>query len=228
MIFLANLACATTYLPIPLEKQLKESSGVIRGKYIGKSYKRLPSGKIVTELSFKVSHSAGVPPRYFVHKSDFKVLVPGGIWQDIVYQVEGAPKFEVNKEVVVLVKKSSMGYWVSNLALGKYSLVRKRGEEFLVSDIFPHHPKLGRVDNIDFEIYVEKRFGEKFAQLNSKENRVFSKIRANSLKKKQKKRYIASEQLEYNEQESKTTSAWLVVFLAILGAVFTIFKRRNF
>lgn len=158
-IFWAFGIFSTTYLPIPIERQILESDAVIEGKFVGELYKRLPSGDVVTQASFASIKSSGLLSSEVVNPSDFKVLYPGGKWNGIVYHVYGAPKFEIGKEYVLLIKKNDYGYFPSNLSLGQYDIESKNGEKYISSSVFKNHPTLGKINYSKFNELLRKNFG---------------------------------------------------------------------
>jgi len=156
---------STTFVPVSLERQLKESSGVIIGEYLGETYKRMPSGQIITEATIKLDQTAGIDPNHLVNKNNIKVIYPGGLWQDMVYQVHGAPKFSKGRKVALLLKKDAHGFWVNNLALGKYNIVKRDGELSLVSEVFPNHPNFKKITMNDFTRMVSNVYGTELGGL---------------------------------------------------------------
>lgn len=224
---LCNAALATTFVPTPFEKQVMDSYGVIRGNFSGSVYKKLPSGEVVTQASFRVKESAGLKPNEMVNKNDFKVLFPGGKWQGVVYQVHGSPKFQEGEDVVLLLAKGEHGFLLKNLSLGKYNVYRKNGQNFLASSVFSNHPKLGRIKYKAFEEMVEHRFGKRIE--NIKDDRYVyqapkSPVKRSafaSLNRKKKGRAIASVGNETEESQLQNTSVnvlWLVLLFGFMGA----------
>jgi len=156
----ASASWATIFMPISLDRQLEESNGVLWGSYQGKSYKKLPSGQVVSELAFKVVYSSGIQKEEIINPNSFKVIVPGGIWEGMVYQVSGVPSFKLGEESVLLLSKSNFGFRLSNLSLGKYNIQSSENGVYLSSEVFPKHSELGSIRLSKFQESLWTRFGE--------------------------------------------------------------------
>jgi hypothetical protein len=102
MSFIAN-SHAATFLPIEVAERMKNSDAAIFGEYNGQSYKRLPTGDVVTEYSFKVEKFSGLRPNEIVNKNTYKIIVPGGVWNNEVHRVSGTPTFKSGEKVVLMV-----------------------------------------------------------------------------------------------------------------------------
>jgi hypothetical protein len=135
---------ATTFIPLSIEQQMRDATGVIRGIYQGSSYKKERNDKVVTEASFKIKTMSGIKNHEVINKNNFKVIFPGGKWHGVTYQITGTPDFKVGEEVVLLITKTNMGFFLTNLALGKYTIKKEFGKEYLTSVVFPNNAKLNR------------------------------------------------------------------------------------
>ena len=84
----------TTFVPVSLDTQVKNAYGVIHGKFMGKTSKKIRTGDVVTEASFEILAMSGIPFREIVNQNNFKVLYPGGTWNGIVHSISGTPRFK--------------------------------------------------------------------------------------------------------------------------------------
>ncbi len=158
LFFLSTQVLATSFLPTPIRDQISLSNGIIIGTFENKSYKKNPDGEVVTEAYFKLEGHAGIEKNYLMNPNSFRVLIPGGKWQGIVYHVNGAPKFTKGKKVVLLLKYNRFGFTLANLAMSKFEIVKKGKQSFLVSEIFADYPNIGQIEWIKFKNIVNKHF----------------------------------------------------------------------
>lgn len=155
-------ALGTIFVPQPLSEQIKDASSVIQGKYLEQSTRALSSGSFITESTFQLTKALEGEHQGAV----IKVLTPGGQLGNKVQMIDGTPIFKKNEEVVLLLKKSPEGYWVHNLALGKYLLIESQGKQFLHSEIFAHNPLLAKFPYEKFEQLITEHFKRKFVSSN--------------------------------------------------------------
>lgn len=211
---------ATTFIPVPIERQLKEAAGVIFAKFQGQSYKKTSDGEVITVGSFEVLKSIGVRNSDIINKNNFQVLYPGGKWQGLVHKVYGSPTF-VNQELVVLIlNKSKQGYYVKGLNMGKYNTFVEDGKTYLKNAVFPTHLKLGRISLAKFELELETRFGGTFSKVNS-DKYVFNK--EEKIKKEIAENRAPASALNGNnklvdEEKNEISIVWLVFIFSVLGA----------
>ncbi len=222
--FLAN-ANAATFLPIEIAERMKNSDAAIFGEYNGQSYKRLPTGEVVTEYSFKVEKFSGLRPNEIISKNTYKVIVPGGIWNNEVHKVSGTPKFKLGEKVVLMVKKGPYGHMLPDLAMSKFKVIRKDNESILTSDIFPNTYNVGQISLRDFNKIAVNVYGKKLKVYNS-DKFIYKRIENNSEKKNG--RYIASVGNEDNSENERSFSfMWLILALAVSGFVANIVSKGN-
>ncbi|HLE11886.1 MAG: hypothetical protein A2504_06765 [Bdellovibrionales bacterium RIFOXYD12_FULL_39_22] len=212
---------STQFLPSSIEDQLLSSSAVIWGYYNDETYKKLPTGQVVTEASFSVIKYAGAIEGETFNQHAFKVLFPGGVWEDIVYDISGAPSFSSKEEVILLLRKDGYGHWITNLSMGKYGVQKQLDGTYLMSAIFPDHPQLGKIAMADFERQIEERFHEKLHFIINGQGEIFP----NKTGSKQKEiasavngrsgRMPASE--ESIERENQISMFWLMIIFSLLG-----------
>jgi len=159
---------ATIFVPIPLEDQFKEADSVIHGIFKGSVSKKLPNEEIVTENTFKLLSKSGLDAGHIINEESFKVLTPGGVWQGLVYHIEGTPTFTKGEKVILLLQKGKYGFEVYGLGVGKYNIKVVDRRTIIYSSIFPNHKKLGNITVEDFNILLNKVYGEPLQRLKGK------------------------------------------------------------
>lgn len=215
-------ANATTFVPLPLDRQIKTSYGVIHAIFQGSNYKKLSTGEVVTNASFKILETSGIKSHEIINRNDFKVIYPGGKWEGLVYQVPGAPEFKEGEEVVLLLNKGSRGFTVNNLKMGKYEVYEDEGKMYLGSSAFRSHPKLGKISFSDFERLLSTNYGAGFQSFHH------DKYIANTGKEKKVGRSIASEDQMVQEEDRSTMSIyWLVLIFGLMGSYSAYIMKRK-
>ncbi len=224
-----SLSYATTFLPTPLEQQLESVNAVIRGEYLGSISKRSAAGEVVTELSFRLKSQVGLLPREILNPNNFKVLIPGGTLDGIVYFVHGIPKFNLNEEAILLLVKGSYGLHLYNLGMGKYSIVKEANHTLIRSDIFPAHSELGNISFQQFDTHLSKRFGQLLHEIQLNYSIAPVSVAPVQLKRAPASGATASRDIASTEIESDNFGhSWiLMLFLAILGIISAHLTRRR-
>lgn len=213
---------ATTYIPLGLDKQLDEADAVIEGTFQGQHYQRLGSGEVVTVASFKMDQSAGLAESETYQMNSFPVMFPGGKWQDIRHHIPGGPKFQMGEKVVLLLKKTQHGYFLSNFGLGKYQLSTEDNLTYLQSAVFPHHPKLGRISYKKFSNKVANKWGQPLERME------LNKYVAVPKKKKETSRSPASlDEPRAEVHEKQDPIGWFIFALGMLGVLSIYLSRRQ-
>lgn len=230
----STLLQAASFIHVPLEGQLKYSDAIVQGVVNNSESKMLPNNEIVTEVSLKLSHYAGLNSSQLIYPGNFKILVPGGVWNGMVQSVSGAPDFSPGEKVMVFLKNSKYGFHVSSLSLGKYRSVKEGIDEHWQSVVFPEDKELGRITKKKLDFVLNDVFGAGL-----------SEVTANFLKKKsvnKPSRAIAStgkrsrtpssinEGRKRKPANKKTGSSsfslfWLVILFAVLAAYKTLSER---
>ena len=114
----------TTFVPVPIKDQIKESSAIVQGEIINFESEVEDNGKIITKVFIRADKWVDTKPQ----AGHLTFYVPGGQIGDRIYQVEGSPKFSIGEKVVLFLKEHNNKLWIQNLALGKY-MVRKYGKQ---------------------------------------------------------------------------------------------------
>jgi hypothetical protein len=215
---------ATTFIPVPIKRQIADSTGIVEGEVFSSEAIIDDSGKIVTKVFIRADKWIGVKPL----GEYLEVYYPGGQVGDKVQTVHGSPKFGSGERVVLLLKNDQEKNWIQNLALGKF-MVKKYGKtDIIINSIFPKHPKVGQMTLDSFLSLASRikgkkfkeRFKDKYELQVEKENKNFSSKKAG--------RAIASvKTLEEKELENQISTLWILVLFGILGSIFTISRRKN-
>ena len=212
---------------INLKFHVNVAYGVIRGTFQGKVYKKNNRDQVITEVSIAVNESAGLKPGDIINKNNFKVTFPGGVWQGIRHQFSGAPKFKPGEDVVLLIVKGDNGFHLHNLALGKYSIEREAGVEFVISDIFPENTKISGIRYQNFQKIVERKLGIPLSKFRG-EKFVYKPALESKMKKSRGSRAPASIEEEKGPTEASTTMFWLMIILSVLGtSSYKLFNRKG-
>ena len=236
--FLPSSGWPTTYIPISVEQQLKESTGVVHGKFVDSSYKKLPDGMVVTQANFEVINISGI---HLKNSQKISVIYPGGIWNDVVHYVHGGPKFKVGEEVVLIVSKRSSNVWLHNLAMGKYNIKIEDGIKMLKNEVIPEgHPYrkitfdnfknlVGDISGIPLRPPSYNKVVINIPRKETKRKSVESYSYAGETKfRKKKDRRPASEEKAKEEKESNNLGmSWLIILFALLGAAHSLMKKRG-
>lgn len=222
-ILLFSTASATQFIPIPIERQIDESDAVIHGVFRSKNYRKLDSGQVITQASFKLIGSVGLYPGEILNKNNFVVSFPGGVWQGLVYKIIGAPTFYKKEEVVLLLNKKNKGYVIKDIALGKYN-IRKTVEEgtYLISSVFKDHSKLGKIKMDEFKLLLSDRFGTSLDKITSDR---FVYRPEND--KRKNGRAPASSIEEDSPASSSTTAFWVAILFGLIGGFSYLIHRRK-
>lgn len=116
-----------------IESKLKNSNGVLFGVVNNKTYKKLPSGKLVTELSFKIHKVSGIDTFKIINKNNFKVYYHGGKWQGIEYNNYTYPDLSIGEELIVLLKKDKYGFMLQDGMESVFEIKNISRKKYLVS-----------------------------------------------------------------------------------------------
>ena len=207
--------------PIPLEKQLSSSYGVLDAIYQETSFKK-SSGEIVSVASFKILKSVGLKYREKINKNNFNLILPGGRWQGLNYHSKNVPQFKKNERVILLISKTKKGFFLNNLSLGKYNIYLENGHEYLRSATFPNHPSLGRIKMTLFEQKVMDAFGEKLEKIHHKKF-----VYNQNIKKKDHSSTRRPSSLDKTNNENNNGLLWPIILLGLLGLFPPLFFKKQ-
>ena len=218
---MSSFVYATTFVPISIKKQIKESDGLIQGEVISVTSEK-NGNRIVSKVTLLADKWIGLKP----DENFIDIYYPGGKIGETVFDVKGSPKFDVGENVVLFTKKHKEKNWVNNLGLGKFSLKIMGDKKVLINQIFPGHPEVGqmRIDKFyDLSEWVKKqkfeeRYKDKYELNLDKESQAL-------YKRKIRGRSIASIG-EKDESQNKLPAIWLVVILGGLGIAVGVIRKK--
>lgn len=213
LICLTRTVLATTFVPISIKKQLKESSGLVVGEVVSISFEK-DKEEIFTKIEVYSDKWIGLE----AENDKVSIYYPGGEIDGMIQKVEGTPSFKVGEKVVLLTKRFKNKNFGLNLALGKFSIIRVGSKHVLINEVFP---KLVNVGQISLEKFfaLAQRVKQKKLKERLKDKYEISKEKQRSkFIKKKNSRSIASVS---NHKENKNTEDysvfWLLAVLSSLG-----------
>jgi hypothetical protein len=144
LVFIHNIALATMFFPLPIEKQVEEATSAAVVKLDSQRVFKNASGTIMTEYSFDVLES------YNVSADDMdgpklKLTMAGGTLNGVTSMIDGAPQFKADEKSFLLLKKIESKLYLSNFTLGKFKIQDYEGKTYYVSEVFPMDPQVGRI-----------------------------------------------------------------------------------
>jgi hypothetical protein len=215
---------ATTFSPIPLEYRIDDAKGVVQGRFLGQVYKKLPDGNVVTEVSIGLDKAVGFYANEILNRSEFKVILPGGVWNGHVYKVQGVPHFKKGEEVVLMITKGKFGFYLPNMAMSKFQVKRVRHDTTLVSEIFSEKEGVGRIELKDFESLLSRKFGKGLEKVDF-DRVIYRRPISENLKKSRKPASIELD--DENEDISPWSGMALVLTLTALSFFSIVLSRRG-
>ncbi len=227
--FFTGKAFATTFIETPVEGRLEVSSGIVRGRFLGSSFKKSPDGKVVTEATFQVFAVSGIEPNEIINRNTFKVTYPGGEWNGLTYKVSGTPNFKEDEEVVLMVSKGKFGFILPDLAFSKFTITEVDGGETLVSSIFSDKEGIGKISLAEFNKMAESKFGSPLVSFNSDTHIHTSKntyanntLLENYESREPRERKPASKP---KDEDENFNFIWFVLALGVLGFLSNLLLR---
>jgi hypothetical protein len=210
---------STVFVPVPIKDQIIESSAIVMAHYLDKKSEKMDDGQIVTSLVFSLQKETGLSAKEWGF-DEILVYVPGGQVGDFVTKVEGVPEFVSGEKVVLFLREQDGRFWLQNLGLGAYGVVKVGDELVLNNRVFPSNVDMGSIKLGKFEELVDRYKGQKLTQVLRDESKFFT---GNS-------RSIASIKNKEENSTSKTQPhvLWLVFLLAVLGCGWMVYKKRSY
>lgn len=225
ILFFALRSHSATFVPIKISDQVRDSDLVIDGKVIGKTFKKIPSGEVVTEYTFQLDKIVGIQHSKIVNKNNFKVIVPGGKWQGVTYKVTGVPKFETGSKNIVLLRKGKFGYYLTNLALSSFQKSKIKNDKTIISEIFPLRKNVGRIGTEYFDEVLQNKWGTPLVNIEEDkfvQHPTFKPVGKNG--RDVSKRAPAS---VAEKKADNSKSVWPIIFLILSGLVAGILRRKK-
>lgn len=221
---------STTFIPLPIEDQIDATDSVVLATNTGKSYKRLPNGDIVTEYSFKLELASGLPEHKVVSPNAFKVLTPGGKWQDRYYQVHGVASFKQGEQALLFLRQTPHGWVMNNLSMGKFEVLKDAQGTWFRNTVFPTHPKLGLISLSKMNELLEHKFNSPLAEVDIDKYVHKKEIQTpNAIASRRSSRAPASIEEVETEVSSSTSYGlvWMMLLLGVLGFIYRVRANKN-
>jgi hypothetical protein len=223
-VFLTGVANATSFLPVSIKKQISESNGIVIGEVVNSEAFFDENGVIQTKTFLRLDKWIGVEPVSY----HTEIYAPGGMIEDRVHTIEGAPKFTIGEKVVLMLKSHKGKKWVLNLGLGKFNIKKIGNSEILVNSIFPRHPKVSQISLDVFYSLATRLKSKKFSERTKDKYEVEIEKHSAIIKQDRMKRDIASvRNFDKKQEDSKNSIFWIVLIFGCLGAVFTLLRRHD-
>ncbi|PIP90915.1 MAG: hypothetical protein COV38_13705 [Bdellovibrionales bacterium CG11_big_fil_rev_8_21_14_0_20_38_13] len=219
---------ATTFIPLPVEDQIDATDSVVWATNEGKAYKKLPSGEVVTEYSFKLLQSSGLAEHKIVSPNSFKILAPGGLWQGRFYQVHGVAEFKKGESALLFLKQTPHGWFVNNLSMGKYNIIEDTEGTWFKNTVFPDHPKLGLISLKQMNQMLEHKFDTPLVGIDI-DKYVHKTINNQHIDSKNSNSYArkpASIEEALEPSESGYGIMWMMFFFGILGFIYRVRAKK--
>lgn len=205
---------STVFVETTVEDRLRHSTGALRVQYLGETYKKLPDGQVVTELTVKILEKAGVRSSDIVNHNNFKILVPGGVWQGQRYKVHGVPRFQHGEDSILIVKKSEFGFILPDLEMSKFKEVLVDNEKFYKSSVFSQKRGIGIIKEKDFKKLTLKIFNEELSQI-----LVDKYVNKSEVHSSNKRNPASSSSIESASEEDSFPVFWFSIFLGLFSFI---------
>ncbi len=224
LLLFSPLLYATTYTPQTVEQQLQDADAVIWGNYKDSAYRISKNGEVVTDLIFDISRSFGVKFTDAATNKNFKVTIPGGIWQGIKHHVPGVPHFQKEEEIILILSKNENGYELTNYGYSKFNIIKEDGQNYLISRMGAM-AGINKISTLKFDDLAYK-YIERKQSISYKIQEVSDEsLNPNS---ESIERSPASIGKKNDSSEDKMNLFWPFVLFAVLGIFATISgKFRN-
>lgn len=224
-----QVAFATTFIPLPLDKQVESASIGAEVVLLNMQGFKHPAGYIATEYRFKIIEATNLNPEE-LDDGKLVLTLPGGNHNEVTTVVDGSPRFNPGERIFLLLKKIDNKIYLSNFTLGKFNIQKIENEEYYVNEVFPNLQNVGR---------IKKSTMKKL--MNDKWNLVTVKSDSNNPNNKDKSITILNLPIEKdkNVSENKTKRAiasedstvdWLNIFiycLSFFGIVFSLLLLKS-
>lgn len=214
-------AFGTTFIPVPIKKQVLESSGIVKGAVVTVNAEEDEKGRIITRVFLRADKWIGVKPI----SNHLEIFYPGGQLGDRVQLVHGTPKFNEGEKVVLLLKENNEKLWIQNLALGKFMIKKYGTLDVLINSVFPNNPKVGQIPLSSFyELATnikKKEFKERFKDKYELQKKKYAY--QNIGKSGRSIAFVG----KVEEAEEHFNISWLIALFGLLGGVFTFIRRKQ-
>jgi hypothetical protein len=203
------IARGTTFVPLTIEDQINNASGAAEVQFVGAFSFKKENG-IFTEYKFKVLESVNLDESD-IQDNYLKLTMLGGAVDGVVSVIEGAPTFSEGTKYFLLLKKINGINYLSNFTLGKFNIIEFENKEFLISEVFPNVPNVGRISKNQ----MLKMLREKLEKKKAEEQ----KIIFNNLSHGKKDRAPSSERVTFKKEQFLNNNSkyfYQIILLALL------------
>lgn len=173
LLFSSPFVLSTSFAPIHIREKVEDSDAVVMGTVVKSYYTRNSRGRIYTVVVLDIEKTAGLKLPDNISSHNFRVRYLGGKWGDRVQEVPGSPKFSFGEKVVLLLGHHKNLFFIHHLAAGKFSLVKKSGKEFLVSEIFSEREGIGKISLDEFNQILQNSHLGTPLSYNIKQRQIF-------------------------------------------------------
>ena len=217
---------ATTFIPLTIDKQIESASGAADVELISKKSIKDISGHIYTDYEFHVLSMINFTASDF-DQGKLLIHLPGGTLDGLTTLVDGSPQFEIGKRCFILLKKVDSKIYLSNFTLGVYDYSFINGQNYLINEVFPNYPKVGKISRVEM---IKKM--NSIWKISFEENKKLNLINADQ-------RLVYNNQNTLNKitfQKRKPAEAVdkkfdlreiLIFLFALIGIVFSLFLLKS-
>ncbi len=197
---------ASQFIPLPVQKQLDESTNFIFGEV--RSKKSYISGKMIYTNYFIHVLSSDERDRSLVNTL-IKVRALGGQVGDKGMLVSGSLRLSVGEDIALMLTEKTDFYYAPNMKLGSFKVIEKDGKRLLLNNAFPK--------DLSMQVDFESHFSDKTAIIKP------AKTEDKNVKRK---RTPSSNESEPTDKISFSFQLLAFIFLT-LSALFFIRKREE-
>jgi hypothetical protein len=223
-------AWSTVFSLQTIDQQLTEADGVVIGHFLKSKAVKLESGKIATQMVFKVQKEWGMQSDLF-GIDEMIIHYPGGKLGDQNVQVQGVPRFVIGEKIALLTKNVDNRSWGLNLGFGSFKIINYGNQVMLVNTLFPMDQKVGQVKWESFEEKLKAIKGSnlKVVNLESSIQPQMERVPASAPGIVRQKRAVASnvDQVDNNEDHSSLGVYWLIAILGLAGGLSRLIRVRD-
>jgi hypothetical protein len=218
---LDNIAQATQFAPLPIEKQVDEADFAAEATVDSVNIYRSATGTIMTDYIFSVNQG------FAFDEASFHLDMPGGTLEGVTTMIDGGPQFIKKTKYFLLLKKVDAKIYLSNFTLGQYNIVKVDGEVTYRSIVFSNDSKIGSISKVKMKSLMSDKWGNIASNL-EKEINLVSKNKPNaktSSTKPQKRRELAQIHEVKSDDSVDIKKKVVGIFMFIL--FFMIFKKMK-
>jgi len=224
-----QVALATTFIPLPLDKQVESASMGAEVILLNMQGFKHPAGYIATEYRFKVIEPTNLDPAE-LEDGKLVLTLPGGNFDGITTVVDGSPKFNPGERIFLLLKKVEGKVYLSNFTLGKFNIQKIEDEEYYVNEVFPNMPNVGRIKKSTMKKLMNEKWN--LVSINIDNSKSDNKNKPISILKlpKDKNQTKPDDKVERSIASDESSIDWLNIFiycLSFFGIVFSLLLLKS-